>query len=70
VECVLRELGFTSRGRMSGTSHEKWDCIRDGHKYVVTLDCHRGEVRAMDVKSMIGQAGVPSKMWWKTVQRC
>lgn len=54
---------------MAGTSHEKWVLTKDGHRYVVTLDCHRGEVRALDVASIIGQMGISKKEFWKAVQR-
>lgn len=64
AERALRNLGFlpTDQG---GTSHVHWKMIRDGVMRKVTLDCHRGEVRENDVRSMIGQAGVSKEEWWR-----
>ena len=33
--------------------------------YKVTLDCHKGEVSAKNIKSMIAQAGVSAKEFYK-----
>ncbi|CUS33510.1 YcfA family protein (fragment) [Candidatus Nitrospira nitrificans] len=32
--------------------------------YKVTVDCHRGEVKAQDIKSIIGQAGISKEQFW------
>jgi len=69
VECVLRSLGFTQEAA-SGTSHVHWHGFIDGIKRKVTVDCHRGEVRALDVRSIIGQAGISQKQFWRLVERC
>lgn len=68
VQNVLRSFGFEKQP-LAGTSHEKWVCMRDGIRRVVTVDCHRGQVRDMDVKSIIGQAGLTSKEFWRAVER-
>lgn len=68
VRRVLQSFGFEQLP-MAGTSHEKWVAVRGGHKRVVTVDCHRGEVRALDVKSIIGQAGLSSREFWAAVER-
>ena len=52
---------------MAGTSHEKWVAIREGRKRVMTVDCYRGEVRDLDVKSIIAQAGDPEE---RVLGRC
>ena len=70
VERALELLGFTKAKQTSGTSHQKWEAVRGGHKFVVSLACHHGEVRDLDVKSIIGQAGVSKKEFWKTIERC
>lgn len=70
VQAALHILGFTEAKAASGTSHQKWESTRDGRRYVVTLDCHRGEVRALDVKSIIGQAGVSKKEFWRAIEQC
>ncbi len=68
---MLREqFKFTQEPQTSGTTHEKWSAIRNGVMRKVTVDCHGGEVRAMDVKSIIGQIGCSSKEFWRAVQRC
>jgi len=60
---ALRNLGFSQRTTNAG-SHERWECTRDGRPWLVTLDCHRGEVSAKNVKSMIAQAGVSKAEWY------
>lgn len=68
---MLREhFKFTPLPREAGGSHEKWEGFYDGLKRKVTLDCHRGEVRELDVKSIIGQIGCKSKEFWRAVERC
>jgi predicted RNA binding protein YcfA (HicA-like mRNA interferase family) len=62
AERALRGLGFELKNQ--GGSHQQWRQIRDGRLYKVTLDCHRGEVKAKDVRSMIGQAGVTRDQWY------
>lgn len=65
VRKILAELGFVEQPCRSGTSHEQWEKIVDGHLYKVTLDCHHGEVKAQDIKSIIGQAGITKRQFWK-----
>ena len=50
-------LGFLPEDQ-GATSHVHWRMVRDGHMYKVTVDCHRGEVKAKDVQSIVKQAGV------------
>lgn len=69
VRDVLISFGF-SKQPMTGTTHEKWVAMRGGMRRVVTVDCHRGEVRNLDVKSIIGQAGLSSKEFWSAVAKC
>ena len=57
VRKALERLGFKETGDQVG-SHVKCEAIIDGKMRKVTLDCHRGEVRALDVKSIIAQSGV------------
>jgi hypothetical protein len=63
-------LGFEPCAQRSGGSHEQWECIRGERKFKVTLDCHHGEVRALDVRSIIAQAGVTAKAFWRAVNQC
>lgn len=62
VENALRNLGFTPEDQ-NATSHVHWVRVEGGHMWKVTVDCHRGEVRADDVKSIIKQAGVTKKQF-------
>ncbi len=63
AEQALRTLGF-ERQPSRGGSHQKWVRERDGKRWIVTLDCHKGEVSAKNVKSMISQAGVSKGDWY------
>lgn len=63
AEAALRNLGFEFE-KQEG-SHQKWRLLRDGRLRKVTLDCHKGEVRESDVRSMIGQAGVTKREWYE-----
>ena len=69
VEAIIRSFGFEERTSSSGTSHRQFTCIRDGVFRKVTLDCHRGEVKANDVKSIISQMGVSKKEFWALVEK-
>ena len=60
---TLKNLGFKPEANKGG-SHTKWRATIRGKLRKVTLDCHNGEVRPIDVKSMIGQAGVTKKQWY------
>lgn len=64
AERSLRNLGFTE-GKNKGTSHKQWRKIVDGHLYKVTLDCHKGEVSANNVRSMLKQAGVSAQVFYE-----
>lgn len=57
VERALRNLGF-HKDKKGSTNHEHWRKIKNGHLYKVTVSCHKGQVRALDVKSIIKQAGI------------
>ncbi len=61
---ALKNLGF-SPDDPNGTSHKHWRKIRDGKLFKVTLDVHKGEVKANDIRSMIKQAGVSKKEWYQ-----
>lgn len=61
---ALTCLGF-SEDKGGGTSHSQWRKVVDGHLKKVTLDCHKGEVGALDVRSMIAQAGVSQQQWYE-----
>lgn len=62
VRRKLKNLGF-KKEKNTGGSHEKWRATIGGKLRKVTVDCHKGEVRAMDVDSIIRQAGVSKKDW-------
>jgi len=67
---VLKSFDFHKVENTSGTSHEQWEGYRGGMKRKVTVDCHRGEVRALDVRSIVSQAGLSSKEFWRAVEKC
>lgn len=62
VRRKLKNLGF-KKEKATGGSHEKWRAMINGVLKKVTVDCHNGEVRALDVNSIIGQAGVTKRAW-------
>lgn len=64
VKKALKNLGFTKKNKGSGTSHEQWRKVVDNKLYKATVDCHKGEVKAMDVRSIIKQAGVSKKQFF------
>jgi predicted RNA binding protein YcfA (HicA-like mRNA interferase family) len=65
AERALKNLGFTE-GRAKGTSHRQWRKItKEGRLLKVTLDCHKGEVKAVNVRSMIKQANVTEEMFYR-----
>jgi len=64
AERALRNLGFEEKNK-SGSSHRQFKKIVDGHMRKVTLDCHKGEVSAKNAKSMISQAGVSPKEFYR-----
>ena len=64
VKRALTTLNFKEQAS-GGTSHSQWEKIDEyGRKRKVTVDCHRGEVRALDVRSIISQAGVTKKQFY------
>ena len=62
VERKLKKLGFEKESATGG-SHRKWRAMRKGKLYKVTVAPHKGEVRAMDIDSIIRQAGVTKRQW-------
>lgn len=57
VKRALKNLGFIEMPG-KGSSHTQWEKIENGAKRKVTVDCHNGEVKAKNVKSIISQAKV------------
>lgn len=68
VERVIRSFGFSEAPNGTGTSHRQFEGTYADKFRKVTLDCHHGEVKALDVKSIIGQMGVSKKDFWKAVE--
>jgi predicted RNA binding protein YcfA (HicA-like mRNA interferase family) len=68
VERALRNLGFVE-DKHKGTSHRQFRKIVNGHLFKVTLDCHRGEVSANNIRSMIKQAGVSKSEFYTAVDK-
>lgn len=68
IERALHNLGF-SEDKGKGTSHKQWRKIVNGHLYKVTVDCHRGEVSANNVRSIIKQAGVAMKDFYDATKK-
>ncbi len=62
VKRVLRGFGFQEVRQTA--SHSRWEAIRDGRKFKVTVDCHKGEVKALDVRSIISQAGLTKEQFF------
>ena len=67
AERALRNLGFVEEPKKS-SSHRRWRLYRNERLFKVTLDCHRGEVKALNVKSMIKQAGVTAEEFYKAIE--
>ena len=65
VERALRALGFTKDKKGKGTSHSQWRKSSDRRLFKVTVDCHGGEVKAKDVKSIISQAGISKAAFYQ-----
>ncbi len=63
VRRAIEKLGFVKVNQTG--SHEQYEKVVNSVKYKVTVDCHRGEVSAKNVKSIVSQAGV-SKMEFLT----
>lgn len=66
AERALKNLGF-EEGAKKATSHRKFQKIVNGHLYSVTLDCHKGEVSALNLRSIIKQAGVSREEFYKAI---
>lgn len=66
VEHALRNLGFT-KDKKKSTSHEHWRITRNDKLYKVTVDCHKGEVDARNVRSIIKQAGISKKDFFNSI---
>jgi len=67
VKRALTTLDFKEQPG-GGSSHSQWEKIDEyGHKHKVTVDCHKGEVRAIDVRSIISQAGVTKKQFYDAI---
>lgn len=54
---ILKELGFESRPRKTGTSHESWVKTEKGRFFKVTVDCPKAPFTRDLLKSMAKQAG-------------
>jgi len=61
----FKKLGFEEKKKKSGSSHRQFKKIVDGHMFKVTLDCHKGEVSAKNVRSIISQAGSTAEAFYK-----
>jgi len=68
IERALRNLDF-SEDKKKGTSHRQWRRVINGHLYKVTLDCHKGEVSANNVRSIIKQAGVSLSTFYQALSK-
>ena len=66
AERALKNLGFIEDAKKS-SSHRQWRRYVKGKLFKVTLDCHRGEVSALNIKSMIKQAGVTAKQFYTAI---
>lgn len=64
AERALRNLGFAPEPT-GGGSHRQGRLTCNGRLYKVTLAPHHGEVKANDVRSMIQQAGVSKREWYR-----
>ncbi len=68
AERAILNLGFVEKkkkGKGGGSSHRQFTKIIDKRLHKVTLDCHKGEVNAKNVRSMIAQAGVTRQAFYE-----
>ncbi len=68
VERTLRNLGFEEDAGKA-TSHRQWRKYAEGHLLKVTIDCHKGEVSAKNVRSIIKQANVTAAEFYRAAER-
>lgn len=67
---ALKNLGFEKENRKTRGSHEQYKKIdENGKMRKVTLDCHKGEVSAKNVKSMAKQAGVSVREFYRAAEK-
>jgi predicted RNA binding protein YcfA (HicA-like mRNA interferase family) len=64
---AVESLGF-KKVTQSG-SHQQFEKIVDGRKFKVTVDCHKGEVSAKNIKSIVGQAGASKMEFLKALNK-
>lgn len=64
VKIGLRKLGFEPRPQ-NATSHEQWVKVVAGKLYKVTVDCPKAPFTHDLIKSMVSQAGVSKKEFYK-----
>lgn len=67
VEKALRNLRFTEE-KGKAMSHRQFKKFKEGRLYKVTLDSHRGQVSAVNVKSIIKQARTNKYEFYKAAQ--
>lgn len=66
VERALRNLGFIEEKRKA-TSHRQWRKVINGRLYKVTFDGHQGNISALNVVSIIKQAGVSKQEFYNAI---
>lgn len=72
VKSALKTLGFTE-DKKKGTSHRQFrrivtDDSGKSHLYKVTFDCHKGEISAINLKSMVKQSGYSKEQFFKAME--
>jgi predicted RNA binding protein YcfA (HicA-like mRNA interferase family) len=68
AEKALLNLGFIE-DKKRGTSHRQFRKILNETLFKVTLDCHRGEVTARNIKYMSIQAGVSRSAFYEAAKQ-
>ena len=65
---VLKKLGFTQKKARS-TAHEQWEhTMFHGQRRVVTVDAHIAPFTRSLLRSMIGQAGLTKKEFFRCLE--
>ncbi|ORU89963.1 MAG: hypothetical protein A6F71_03075 [Cycloclasticus sp. symbiont of Poecilosclerida sp. M] len=67
VEKILKKLGF-KEVKKTGGSHRKFKKHHCGVLFKTTLACHKGEVQAKNIRSMISQMGVSKSVFYSAIK--
>ncbi|WP_424407830.1 type II toxin-antitoxin system HicA family toxin [Pasteurella sp. PK-2025] len=68
VTSALKRLGFEMKPK-TATAHEQWIRVDDRGKFLVTVDKHISPFDKVLIKSMVRQAGLSSKEFYKECKK-